>query len=204
MSFIKKIYKIIIITLTGFIILTIGTYSFKNYIQKDKGIESHTKIVVNKQNLLSDEDQNKKADKTQIYKTDYYTVNIPTTWKPVNESKYEVDFKVDKNIIASIETDPKYSHEKSIESIIANRFGVHAFANSNCTEKDFGTYSMKKVVVGFELSAADQIKGEKQPKDQLHYFFTSNKGTSYVDFYISTNFVNESDADNIAESLVIK
>ncbi len=175
----NKIIVLTLITIILLMIIGISIYTIKNTKQTSKNVETTT------------------------YKTDFYSVNIPNTWKATEVDKYQVNFDVNGTTIATIIAEPEFSFDKSTSSIISNWIGMHAYAKDDSIDTDLGTYTMKKVYVAFELSAAQQEQGATPDKDELHYFYTSNKGSLFVDLNISTDNVTEEEADMIANSLVL-
>lgn len=50
---------------------------------------------------------------------------------------------------------------------------MHAFAKKEYDNINKKNFIIKKVLVGSELSAAQQIEGAAEQKDELHYFIFS-------------------------------
>jgi hypothetical protein len=81
--------------------------------------------------------------------------------------------------------------------------GMHATVNRDIIENDYGSFKMSKVFIDYELSAAQQIKGELPVTNELHYFFTSNN-EFFIDLYLDINIIGEETADKIAKTLIMK
>jgi uncharacterized membrane protein len=60
---------------------------------------------------------------------------------------------------------------------------------------------MKKVKIGYELSAAQEIEGEFSSEDELHYFYISKEGTLFIDLFMESSGISENESDVVANSL---
>ena len=104
--------------------------------------------------------------------------------------------------MGSIGINPDCNYRSTISSVIANWIGMSAYAKGDIIEQDHASHKKAKVYIAFEQSAAQQIKGATPEPDQLHYFITKNK--LLIDLSINKDYVDEKNADIIAESLIIK
>lgn len=143
------------------------------------------------------------GNRSPLYNNEYYTAELPDKITAQNKDDHETALYIDNKKAGSITVNPDCSYCSNTSSILSNYIGMHAYAKGKIIEKDNGTYKMAKVMVGFEQSAAQQIKGESKEPDQLHYFFT-NSNNLMIDLYIDTELINEETADSIAASFKLK
>ena len=187
MFIIKTKYKWLIIGSMVLLTLTISGF----YLIKD--IKDNTKMENSNENNQINKNNNE-------YRNDYFSVDIPNAWALTESNKDTVSFEVNGNIIAKILINPDYKDGKSTSSLMS-WLGMHAYVKNESDDKDLGNYIMKKVLVGWETSAAEEANGVAQSPDELHYFYLTKEENLLVDFCFFTNYITEDDVDEIANSL---
>lgn len=139
-------------------------------------------------------------DKKKIYKKDY-SIKIPRSWSLKNVNDYETDCYMEEKKIAVITELKDCNYSSNTSSIITNLLGMHAVIAGDTVEIQRQGYKLTKVNITYEQSAAEKIKKESSPSDELHYFYTNNKNI-IIDFVVyDTELINNT--DEIAESLII-
>lgn len=138
---------------------------------------------------------------TKLYENQYYSIDIPVEWSIAEENDYEVIFRENDVDVATIIVEPEYEFSKTTSSIISNWLGMHAYIEDEWNDVDFSTYTMKKVKIGYELSAAQEIEGEFSSEDELHYFYISKEGTLFIDLFMESSGISENESDVVANSL---
>jgi hypothetical protein len=138
---------------------------------------------------------------TKLYENQYYSIDIPVEWSIAEENDYEVIFRENDVDVATIIVEPEYDFSKTTSSIISNWLGMHAYIEDEWNDVDFSTYTMKKVKIGYELSAAQEIEGEFSSEDELHYFYISKEGTLFIDLFMESSGISENESDVVANSL---
>jgi hypothetical protein len=147
-------------------------------------------------------DLNRNITNTKIYKTNYYSIDLPANWEYRESNDYQTSLYLNNKNVGSIMINADCNYNSNITSIITNWIGMSAYAKGDVIENKFDGYKMEKGFIGFELTAAQQEKGNKPEPDQLHYFYTKNN--LLIDLYINSNKVDENDADKIANTLIVK
>lgn len=177
--------KYIWYTLLGIIclLIVIGFTNFYINSKSDNAINSNNKFI--------------------SYSTDYYTINLPSNISSKNKGKYETMLYINNKMVGNIDVNPNCSYCTTTSSIIANWMGMHAYAKTDIIEQDFGNYKMAKVLIAFELSAAQQISGISPEPDQLHYFYTDSNNW-FIDLFINNEIISEENADMITNSFIVK
>ncbi len=133
------------------------------------------------------------------YKDTYYTVNLPSDWAKKENDETDINFYSGDNYIAHISVNTDCNYCSTASSIFDNLFGLHGYVDGDTSETDFGNYKMIKAFIGYQQSASDKAKGITYP-DELHYIYTNYKDY-WIDLFIDTAYINEMDADTIANSL---
>jgi len=134
------------------------------------------------------------------YKTDYYSIQIPSTWQIIKEADYLTTFYYNNNKIASIETNPECQYCSSSSSIITNLFGLHGSSKGDVVETDKGNYQIVKTIITYKQSAAEQERSETKVPDELHYLFTDKKSL-LIDLYLNDSQLSDDEQNEIAQSL---
>lgn len=131
----------------------------------------------------------------------YFSITAPNGWSIKSKSD-DIFNKLlyNQEEIISIEVFPKWEFGNSIDSIVANIYGVHSYINDIQYTKNLNKTLLTKVSISFEQSAAEEHNNTQS--DQLHYFYINND--MVIDFYVVSSSIGENIIDNIAESLRLK
>lgn len=155
-------------------------------------------------NFKSDNSTKNSSSQLTSYSTEYYTINSPSNISAKSRDNYETLLYMNDTIVGTITVNPNCEYCSTTSSIISNWMGMHAYAkDDHIIEEDFDTYKMAKVLIAFELSAAQEVSGETAEPDQLHYFYT-NPNNLFIDLFIDNTIISEEDADLIADSFILK
>ena len=76
----------------------------------------------------------------------------------------------------------------SINSIVSNIYGMHAFLKEQRVPKNIQGLSYC-VVIGYNASAGQQIRDEQAAVDELHYIYKKNN--TMIDFCIYSSYVSD-------------
>lgn len=153
-------------------------------------------FYINNVNNQIDKNLNKIATK-------YYSIMMPKSWVSKNISEFETWYFINDTKVASITVNLDCTYCSSTSSIITNWLGLHAYSIGEISEKKMKDYKLARVSVGYEQSAAEQIKNESGIPNELHYFLTNNNNT-FIDFAIYKNELIKENLDKIAEPIAIK
>jgi len=148
----------------------------------------------------------RKSNENAYYENEYYRISLPAGWiYTISESgDTYVVFKCDGTECLSIEANPKSSFDLNSELsyIVISWAGMHYFVKHEDQIAYNGNYKIVKLKIGIELSAAQEITGEEQPEDELHYYVTNNNKT-FIDIKVNQNAISENMADNIISNITI-
>ena len=135
--------------------------------------------------------------------TDLYSVEVSKQWN-VDEPFVDMKrFLLDENEVAFIEIFRDCSYNcASAESIAVNAFGIHG-SLLDSEETTLGDWTRYKMVIGYELSPAQQIKGEATPASEVHYIYT-NKQDTFVDIYVNEKLLTDDEIQKFLESFEMK
>ena len=139
---------------------------------------------------------------TTKFETDLYSVSVSKQWnieEPFDDCQ---KFMLDGNEVAYIETFRDCSYATSVESIAVNVFGEHS-SFSNTEETVLGNWTKYKIVIDYELSAAQEMQGETVPTEEIHYIYT-NKNDAFIDVYANSQLLNEDEIQKLIDSFKIK
>jgi hypothetical protein len=136
------------------------------------------------------------------YETDIYSVSVPKQWDietPFDNCK---KFMVEDNEVAYIETFRNCTYCTSAENIAMNVFGEHS-SLGDIEETVFGDWIRYKMVINYELSAAQEVKGESVPATEVHYIYT-NKQDTFIDVYADNQLLTEDEIQEFIDSFELK
>ncbi len=136
---------------------------------------------------------------------DYFQANLPTNY----------DVKYDNENFEAIIT---YNGENvgylsfyntpdiTTDSIVSSIEGMHAYAKTSGNDTNMGTYTIKKVIVSYELSAAEAEQGKEATEDTIHYYYYHNTQSNNLvgDLYFDANMISDSEMDTLSKSIVLK
>ena len=134
--------------------------------------------------------------------TDIYSVEVSKKWsveKPYEDCK---NFMVDGNRVVGIEIFRDCSYCTNVEGIVANVFGEHGYSEM-LEETVVNGWSRYKMIVDYELTAAQAVEGATMEPSQLHYIYT-NKKDIFIDVYINEQLVSEAEIQNFINSFKVK
>lgn len=141
-----------------------------------------------------------KSRSVETYNTSYYSIVVPDKWEIQEHKDMEyTTFLWNNEKAASIEVFKNCEYASSVSSISNNIFGMHSYIESEeiiRKEKDF---QLRKVVVGYEQSAAEIETKRKPQKKEEHYIWTNYKDT-VIDFFIDKTKVKESEKEEIIKN----
>lgn len=137
-----------------------------------------------------------------LYVNDYYMIEHPDNWNFNTVDELITIVSLDGNKIGNIMVYPKSEFGSSVSSIISNIYGMHAYLKEEVVvgrKIDDLAYC---VVIGYESTAAEQVKNISPMPDELHYIFLLDNKT-IVDFSVNNDYA---DAQVIAvmESVKLK
>lgn len=136
------------------------------------------------------------------YETDIYSISVSKQWDietPFDDCK---KFSVEDKEVAYIETFRDCTYCTSAESIAVNVFGEHSLLK-DIEETAFGDWTRYKMVIDYELSAAQEVKGESVPATEVHYIYT-NKQDTFIDIYVNNQLLTEDEIQEFIESFELK
>lgn len=110
--------------------------------------------------------------------------------------------KDDNQTIGSLCVYPQSEYSDSINSIITNIYGMHAYLKEVTYLNKPVPYLSYCILVGYEPSAADEIKAPITYPSEQHYLFIKDDGT-IIDFGIQDSFVN-SESICVIENFIVK
>lgn len=134
--------------------------------------------------------------------TDLYSVNISKEWSVESPFDDLKNFIVDNDMVAYIEIFRDCSYDcVTAESIAVNVFGTHGSLLES-EETVVGDWTRYKMVIGYELSAAQQMEGEAIPASEVHYIYT-NKQDTFVDIYVNEEVLTDDEIQRFLNSFEI-
>ena len=138
----------------------------------------------------------------QKHETDLYSVAISKEWSV--EEPYEdcKNFVMDDNRVAGIEVFRDCSYCESAESIGTNIFGEHGFVKT-MEETVVNDWTRYKMIVDYELTAAEEMQGTTKVPSQLHYIYT-NKKDIFIDVYVNEQLLSENEIQKFINSFEVK
>lgn len=142
-----------------------------------------------------------KRNMTAEYETDLYSVSYSIQWDKKNLSDDAIDFMIGNDRVASIETFRDCSYCTSAESIAVNVFGMHS-SLEDVQETVFDGWTKYKMVIDYELSAAEQEQGETELPSEIHYIYT-NKQDTFIDIYVNKQLLTEDEIQKFIDSVAI-
>lgn len=141
-------------------------------------------------------------NKNKTYESEYYSLELPSNWYAKNTNESRMTLYKDNQIVGYILSGVTGDYNLTPKSIVANWIGMHAYIIDDYLDIKKENYNYYKIYIGFEQSAAQQLKGETAEPYQLHYFYV--KDNMLVDMFIDTGLIGNDEADTISNSLKIK
>lgn len=143
-----------------------------------------------------------------MYNNQYYQIDLPKGWIYSKNSEMKekyVVFSYRNTINMTVEVSPEsdFDINTSSTSIAKQWLGMHYYPIS---EEEFireDNYIILKVFMGQELSAAESIQGDLEPKNELHYYVLM-KNKTFIDIHIYQDILGDKVADDIVKSILIK
>lgn len=136
------------------------------------------------------------------YKNEYYSVSLPEKLTADEIYDYSTNLYLDKELVGYIEVNTPCTFCSSIDSIVANYFGMEITIKEKSDEQTLGEYKLVKVKIAFEQSAAEQANGETPAEDEVHYIYTNYKNT-FIDLYLNPSYVSEDKIKSMIDSFKI-
>ena len=141
---------------------------------------------------------------TQHYENTHYHFSYPTNGK--YNYQYVTDtitiIKYRNHTIGSICVYPQSEYSNSVNSIITNIYGMHAYLKEVTYLNKSVPYLSYCILVGYEPSAATEIKAPITYPSEQHYLFIKDDGT-IIDFGIQDSFVN-SESICVIENFIVR
>lgn len=141
---------------------------------------------------------------SQYYENTHYHFSYPTKGK--YNYQYVTDtitiIKYGDHTIGSICVYPKNEYNNSVNSIITNIYGMHAYLKEVIFLNKSVPYLSYCILVGYNPSAADEIKASITYPSEQHYIFINDDG-AIIDFGIQESFVN-SESSCVIENFIVK
>lgn len=124
-----------------------------------------------------------------------YQIDIPDSWeKKGNKNINLKEYYEKKTKVASVETFTQCWYATSVQSIVTNLYGMHASIAKKEKIRQEDGFTLVKIIVDYEPTAAEQKNGKENWQDQ-HYLFMNGKDTFY-DLWVNTEKLS---TDTIAE-----
>lgn len=137
-----------------------------------------------------------------LYVNDYYMIEYPVNWDFDTVNELITIVSLNGSDIGTIIVYPESEYGYSFNSIISNIYGMHAYLKEEVTVERNVDDLAYCVVIGYENTAAEQVKNVSAMPDELHYIFLSEDQT-IVDFSVNNDYA-DSDIIAIMESIVLK
>lgn len=155
--------------------------------------------------ITPDEVKNQEMFEDTLYEHKYYAIDMTDDWTVEEQKDYLTTFYKNGEMAAQIEVNDACEYCSSTDSILVNLFGMHGVATDvkeDVYENAFGTYSLIKADVAYVPSAAEQVKGTANQKNELHYIFTDNKMFT-LDIHVNTEVLDKKEIDAFVDSVML-
>lgn len=132
--------------------------------------------------------------------TKYFSISVSNGWTLTssnNDCSNDLTYK--NEAAGSIEVYPKWKFGTSYTALVSNIYGVHATVGCQEELKNLQNYTIQKVTICFEKSAAEEYNQVDTSPDQIHYFYS--KDNLVIDFALATDFKDTEEIEQIAKSL---
>lgn len=117
-----------------------------------------------------------------VYENQFFSLSLPQDWE-YQDNGYTVSLYDQDEKIATISIEEGFEYGDSVERIVANWIGMRTDVLSSESFVTDQNYEFYKVTVGTELSAAQEMAGEEQEPDEIHYFYVSEEKL-FIDVYV--------------------
>ena len=144
-----------------------------------------------------------KKENVESYDNPYYSITLPKNLSinEINETEAAIFLKKDK--VGSISFNPRCNYCATLESIVTNWFGMHAYIKESSKEQKLGNYNRVKVKIAYEQSPSEVEKKVPPMEDEIHYIYTDNVNL-LIDLSLDTKVLSEEEIKLIVEALKIK
>lgn len=113
----------------------------------------------------------------ETYSTDYYEISYSEKWKFEAYDKLITNVSYDGEFIGDITVYPQSAYADSLSYIISNIYGTHAYLKEDLSIEDDSSDLTYCIVVGYEQSAADELKDAEEDSDEIHYLYVEQDNT---------------------------
>ncbi len=137
------------------------------------------------------------------YNGKYFSVTIPKSFSIEKTDDYDTSIYLNEKYVGSISINPNCNYCSSLDSIVANWFGMNAYVKGTPNEEKVGDYKLVKLTIAYEQSAAEIENGDSPVSDEIHYLYTNNKN-KILDLSLDSSYISEEDINTIVRSVSMK
>lgn len=137
------------------------------------------------------------------YNDKYYSVTIPKSFSIEKMDDYDASIFLNDKYVGSISINPNCHYCSTLDSIVANWFGMKAYVKGTPVEENVGDYNLVKLTIAYEQSAAEVANGETPSSDEIHYIYTNYKN-KLLDMSFDSSSVSEDDINSMVRSVTMK